>query len=504
MSLILRARITIGCALACSIWLAWQLAAGDYFWPALAIVGALSATLVAISRASLDVVVMGILLFGYLVGNRGFAQLMPSTQVPLLPAEIGLLIAGGWLAVQSALRGTLPIRRDLLNYVILLWLASGSLRVLFDVRLFGFVALRDYAMVYYAAYFFIGQEMAGGDARRFLIRALMAASVAQPLAAILVEAFPSFFLNTFVFRGLPLIYFKGDLALTFTAVSAFLLVFVASGRQRLWAYPLAALELLYVIAGENRASMLGAIVALGWLALSRARRFVGLQIGCLVAAVLVLASIALLTENRWADRKFAAVTERVSSIVDLSGRGTYVTEESGMKGDNNRFRTLWWQTVIDETIAQNPVFGLGFGYDLARSFLREYNPEMADEFSARSPHSIVVSTIGRMGAVGLCLFAALVVMIVVRTWRAVRRADTSDETLGLWASVWVILISACFGVVLEGPMGAVVFWTLLGLATVPPPTEVEDAPQENAIDDRAALQPSTSRGELSTLHSRTT
>ena len=40
----------------------------------------------------------------------------------------------------SALRGTLPIRRDLLNYVILLWLAAGSLRVLFDVRLFGFVA----------------------------------------------------------------------------------------------------------------------------------------------------------------------------------------------------------------------------------------------------------------------------------------------------------------------------------------------------------------------------
>ena len=27
-----------------------------------------------------------------------------------------------------------------------------------------------------------------------------------------------------------------------------------------------------------------------------------------------------------------------------------------------------------------------------------------------------------------------------------------------------IRLSACFGVVLEGPMGAVVFWTILGLA----------------------------------------
>ena len=28
----------------------------------------------------------------------------------------------------------------------------------------------------------------------------------------------------------------------------------------------------------------------------------------------------------------------------------------------------------------------------------------------------------------------------------------------------MIFISACFGVILEGPMGAAVFWTLLGLA----------------------------------------
>ena len=27
-----------------------------------------------------------------------------------------------------------------------------------------------------------------------------------------------------------------------------------------------------------------------------------------------------------------------------------------------------------------------------------------------------------------------------------------------------MLVSACFGVVLEGPMGAVIFWTLLGIA----------------------------------------
>jgi len=68
------------------------------------------------------------------------------------------------------------------------------------------------------------------------------------------------------------------------------------------------------------------------------------------------------------------------------------------------------------------------------------------------------------GFAGLAVFAAFLVVLIHATWRAVRRADTPAHVLALWCSCWVILVSACFGVVLEGPMGAVVFWSLLGLA----------------------------------------
>jgi CHASE3 domain sensor protein len=47
----------------------------------------------------------------------------------------------------------------------------------------------------------------------------------------------------------------------------------------------------------------------------------------------------------------------------------------------------------------------------------------------------------------------------------------------------VILVSACFGVVLEGPMGAVVFWTILGLASATSAAEQEQrAAAEAALD----------------------
>ena len=363
---------------------------------------------------------MGGLFLGYFVGNRGFAQLMPSAQLPLLPAEIGLAIAGAWLLVQSAQQRILPIRRDALNTMVLAWLVAGTIRVAFDVRPFGFVALRDYAMIYYAGFFFLAQHAWRDDSRRFLLRVITIASVAQPIAMILVEAFPDFFLSKFTLRGVPLIFFKGDLALTFTAVSALLLFFTVRGAHRLWAWPLATVEFIYVIAGANRASMLGGLAALAWLSFSRARRFVGVQVAVLSLAVLVVSGLALLTENTWAQRKFDGVRERLASITDIMGRGTYVTEESGMKGDNNRFRAVWWRTVIADAMDQNPAFGLGFGYDLARNFLREYNPDMGDDFTARSPHSIVVSTIGRMGIVGLAVFLALVAAIASKTWRVVR------------------------------------------------------------------------------------
>jgi O-antigen ligase len=496
MSLLLRSRLIVAGAIAGAIWLAWELASGNYLWPALVSSAALGASLVFLAGVSLDRLVLGALLFGYLVGNRGFAQLMPTARLPLLPAEIGLVLAGGWMIVQSARARSLPFRRDLLNAGVLAWLIVGTGRVLFDVKPFGFVALRDYAMVYYAAFFFIAQQAVAGNGGRFLLRILVLAAIAQPIAAVLVEVFPEFFLTTFAVRGVPLIYFKGDLALTFTAVSAFVLLLLPRGGHRLWAWPLATAELLYVIGGDNRASMLGALTGLAWLALSRVRRLVWSQAAVMAIALFVLAAAALIGEQPWARQKFHGLVERFASLTDFSGRGSYSHEESGVKGDNNRFRAVWWRTVIDDTLDQNPLFGLGFGYDLARNFLREYNPDMAEDFTARSPHSIVISAFGRMGFVGLIALLAIVAVLIVRTWRVMREPGTDPTTLGLWACVWVIFVSACFGVVLEGPMGAVVFWILLGRAcAVSRESSAADA-EETSPNPAAALQPSDRRDEL--------
>lgn len=196
-------------------------------------------------------------------------------------------------------------------------------------------------------------------------------------------------------------------------------------------------------------------------------------------ALLILIGVAALGQNTWAENKLASLTDRVRSVLDVQGRFTYQSEESSIKSDNNQFRWVWWRSVAAETLAENPALGLGFGHDLARGFLQEYNPELSEDFTARSPHSILVTSLGRMGLVGLLVFCTILVLLAGRTWRVICDPASDARRVALWAALWPIAVSACFGVVLEGPMGAIVFWILLGLAHAYPAT-VETDPEPAA------------------------
>ena len=124
---------------------------------------------------------------------------------------------------------------------------------------------------------------------------------------------------------------------------------------------------------------------------------------------------------------------------------------------------MWWKLLIAETWSEAPVFGQGFGYDLSTQFEREYYAGISNEFSARSPHCFFITVFARMGLVGLALFLGIVASMIKSTLQAIRGSRL--DVLGAWSAAWAMLAGASFGVVLEGPMGAVVFWILFGAAT---------------------------------------
>lgn len=445
-----------------AVWLSVEIAHGRYLWPS-AFAAALGVFIVGrIQSRPLSTLMLSLIAAGYVLGNRGFAQISLSTRFPLLPAEVVLALAGSLLLIQCAWRHELPFRRDALNLALLAWMLTGALRIVFDVREFGFMAIRDFALVYYGAFFFLGQEMArDGPSRRVFLHVLTISCAALLPLYLLLERFPDFFHTALTLRGNPIIYYKGDLAATFLASGSVLFYLRFEARRRWWLIVISLVLAGAVLAMNNRASMLALFVATAWLAIRGRWRFAALQaVSGVIALVAILMTAAALRIS-WEKTPVFNVYERIVSIADPFGQRTYRGSETFNKGDNNLYRSVWWEAVIRETIDGNPYIGLGFGHDLAARFVREYYPESGDEFNVRSPHNVLISIFARMGAIGLVAFLVLLAVIAVRTWHALR---LSPDDTAPWCVVWAMLTSACLGVVLEGPMGAVVFWTVLGVA----------------------------------------
>lgn len=466
----------------------WQIANGSYAMAVMLGVIAAAACLNYFVRVPLDTVIVGVLLVGYIVGNRGFAQLSLVPGLPILPAEAGLALCLGWLALRSAVHKQLPFQRDLLNFAIVLWIVVGSVRILPDVRIHGAMALRDFAMVSYALFFFVGQSQAAEEPRqRFLSRCLLASVVLLVPLFELFRRFPDFFLSQLTLRGTPLIFLKSDLAAAFLGIG----VILTHERWERTRHPgwliLALLAMLEILASENRAALLGLAVATGWLiwrgqwSLVRTQAIAGLLGVVLLLGAMTFGAVGARTNPAY------QLFERVASMTDFTGQRTYASPEVEFKGDNNQFRLVWWSTVIGETYDDSPWIGLGFGHDLAAGFVRRYYPDNDEEFSTRSPHSILVTVFGRMGIAGTLAFLGVILALAVKTSRTLRAGAAGSTVARKWLGCWIILVSACFGVVLEGPMGAVVFWTLLGLANGSAGAAAEPAPEL-----AANVQPETS------------
>ena len=174
--------VSAGCILA--LWVGSDVAQESYLFPAFISLIGICAFLVRSANVSLDALVLGLTLVGYLVGNRGFAQFMPFPRLPLLPAEMALGLTGGWLIVKCAFARHLPWRNDALNWAVVGWMLVGTVRVLFDLRAFGLIAVRDFAMIYYAGFFFIAQALSAEErSKRFLQSCLAAAAILRGAAA---------------------------------------------------------------------------------------------------------------------------------------------------------------------------------------------------------------------------------------------------------------------------------------------------------------------------------
>lgn len=442
-----------------------QIAQGGWILAGGIALGVVLLLLYRLQSSSLSKVIMVGLLAGYLVGNRGFAQFMPMPSLPLLPGEAGLALLFTLLFIEQSRGSSRVSFWTGLDALIAGWILVGVGRMLFDGRIYGITAVRDFAMVYYAAFYFVARAatLRDGHLAPVLLATVRISAVPMGVLFLLADYFPGLIFDILTFRGVPLIFYKADLVGLYAAIAAVLhfLRYEETRRTHNLVFFFGLVGL--VISTNNRAAMVALAVMAGWVVLAgRWRLATWLGIGGVLGTLLLLVVTQLRNES-WETTPLFGLYEAARSLTDPLGQGTYRGEETFVKGDNNLFRWVWWKLVITETWTTSPVLGLGFGYDIAAQFEREYFGGMATDFTVRSPHSIFVTVFARMGLVGLAFFVSIVAVMLHRAWQATKKGDLT--LIGAWAGAWAIMASASFGVVLEGPMGAVVFWILLGAAS---------------------------------------
>ncbi len=262
----------------------------------------------------------------------------------------------------------------------------------------------------------------------------------------------------------PIIVFKGgDAGVHLGAIAAFLVLglggtsLVAVRDWAIWAGWLLAVGIAGAI---NRGGMVAAAMMTTSILFARAttRWFSLVLVGSFLFAVVGLVNPEV---DLGLARKlsFDQVVNNVVSVV------------AGQKDDpilegTKAWRLRWWGKIVDYTV-DGPYFwqGKGFGINLAD----EDGFQVNADGSLRAPHSGHLELLARGGVPMFVLWLLVNGAFAATILRAALRARAAS--LDRWVRVtgWIFvywlaaLVNASFDVYLQGPMGGIWFWSVMGL-----------------------------------------
>ena len=159
-----------------------------------------------------------------------------------------------------------------------------------------------------------------------------------------------------------------------------------------------------------------------------------------------------------------SVEQLMANVTSIVGQGD--NSAGGLEG-TKEWRLRWWNTIIDYTFHGRYFWtGKGYGINLADS---DGFQVQADD-SLRSPHNGHMTFLARSGVPGFVLWVVFLVGVVLRLLRNALdfRHNPIRARYALWllAYLTAFLIMTGLDVFLEGPMGGIWFWALIGFIYV--------------------------------------
>lgn len=420
------------------------------------------------SPTRIPAVVLGVLLAGYMLGDKGFAYLhLPGT--PIFVGEMALAVIAVYLI------GFYPINDDRLRspvrLILVVFLLYSAARTLPYLGQYGIDALRDASQWYYGVFAFFVADFVRrsgiGPIVGWFGKILPWFVLWAPISLILSQVLSSPLVPD---SNVPIAAHRGsNTSVLLTAGLGFMWMLderVSGISRRQRAVLTAVSGLFLVVAGiQNRGGLLAAIAGLGllyWYARSEQRHFVGI-ICTVVFLVALIFSVIDMRVSFFSNQRDISAEQLVENLVSVVNPDA--VETSGDLAGNSSWRLDLWGEILRDVNLNSPVLGKGYGISLGD----EYGFEGAGETELRSAHNSHMTIFARSGYLGAGLWLLMWAVWFIAMMRS--RLALAARGLEVEAAVAVVamacalavLVNAVFDPSIEGPPVSTWIWSVFGL-----------------------------------------
>lgn len=384
-------------------------------------------------------VLLFVLVLGLGISKRSFSYSFDwNLHIGPVPVFLPELLMVMMLCVclgRGLVSGRLGLRTTPLNLLIAAYLGYGAIHCLTGFPQYGIWAVRDFAVVYYALFYFL------------LVNAIQTREDLRQLAIVLFVAFAvGFSLESIMYPLLGII-------------CALVVVYWPDLRSRwVWAGVIVAILISWFVDYIPRSPLMGvlAVVAAarwwgrGFPDTRHVRVFVRFSVCAGCVAVLYLVS--------------NSQDELVANITRNAGRefGRYEIGDQVVFGG---WRQIVWQRYA-ELAMQKPLFGWGLGYYPP---VEQVNPNVFQTKILIHPHNSFVTVLFKMGLLGFLLMVAIQVAFYRQSLAFLREDAATDirrPMIVVLSAHAFMFIFASFNVVLENSYYGIWFWLILGCSSV--------------------------------------
>jgi O-antigen ligase len=419
---------------------------------------ALAIISIAFRKVPLDCKIICALILGYAFAGKGFAYITPVE--PFYIGEIAWCV--GFLGLFYRFTKGVPLFPNKTNVVIFLWMVTVGLFLIATFKTYGTLAIRDSAIGYYAMFAFYGYAIfVRNNIDRFFGN-ILKLSIFLGCTSFLILATGA---HEKIISVPILKYFffpHADAYLPLIAAGAMygLLEGIRLKSAARIAVGLALVMILFISKTAGVFSFI--VIAIYMIVIGRRTDLIlTTSVSALLAAITLGLLIALGSTEA---NKLLLENEHLQAFTsgDFSGVNT---------GSTTSWRFAWWEIIFKDTLKENPLLGSGLGSDISKHFLQSFmridlNSDEALTYS-RYPHNILFTVFGRMGFLGVSMFAILlfaIAKLLIRTTK-IQMYDRDDSGKTVLLAQLIVIAGIANGFVqatYEIPYGAITHWFCLG------------------------------------------